>query len=318
MPNIHKKPKKVMTVTGPVSYEELGITDVHNHVWIEPSNPVDENAPALNQFVQIIDELKEYKEYGGQTILDCQPYGCGRNGEKLHALSSRSGVQIIAATGFHKKQYYPEDFWFWQLNAQKVCDYLCSELEDSLFETKDSQVLIKAGFIKIALESSWEDCPQAALEGAVYAANKLDALIEIHTEKGLLAWEICEYLLGRGISAHQIVLCHMDKRPDWGLHKELARLGVLLEYDTFFRPKYFPEENLWKLIEKMIEEGLSANISLATDMADPAFYHFIGGGVGLASLPGTIQERLLNNGVPKTERLQMLGGSIARRLAGIH
>jgi len=68
----------------------------------------------------------------------------------------------------------------------------------------------------------------------------------------------------------------MDKRPDIGLHQELAHLGVLLEYDTFYRPKYNPSENLWPLIEKNGNTGHADRIALATDMAEAELYYFIG------------------------------------------
>ena len=55
----------------------------------------------------------------------------------------------------------------------------------------------------------------------------------------------------------------------------------------------------------------------ATDMAEAALYHQIGGGPGLASLPGEIKEKLTARGIPEIDRQQMLGGNIARRLAGI-
>jgi hypothetical protein len=67
----------------------------------------------------------------------------------------------------------------------------------------------------------------------------------------------------------------------------------------------------------MVSAGLSDRIALATDMAEAAFYHTIGGGPGLASLPGEIQQKLTGKGIPEIDRKQMLGGNIARRLAGI-
>jgi len=142
--------------------------------------------------------------------------------------------------------------------------------------------------------------------------------MEIHTEKGALAEKACIYFSDLGLSPNQLVLCHMDKRPDAGLHKELARLGVLLEYDTFYRPKYNPSEKLWPLIEQMVSAGFSDRVALATDMAEPELYRHIGGGAGLASLPGEIQEQLNIKGFPETARKQMIGGNIARRLAGIN
>jgi predicted metal-dependent phosphotriesterase family hydrolase len=308
----------VMTVQGPLPYERLGITDTHNHLWIDLVPGADPSSPILNKFDSILNEMIEFRKKGGETLLDCQPDGCGRNGNKLLALSIASKVNLIACTGFHRKKYYPQNYWLWGAGAQKICDFLCSELEQGLVETSHTPTPVRAGFIKIALESAWADCPHAALEGAASAALKSKALMEIHTEKGALAEKACIYFADMGLSATQLVLCHMDKRPDPGLHKELARLGVLLEYDTFYRPKYNPSENLWPLIEKMVDAGFSDRVTLATDMAEPEFYRFIGGGAGLASLPSEIQDQLTKKGIPETARKQMLGSNIARRLAGIN
>ena len=310
--------RPVITVQGPFPYEHLGITDAHNHMWIEYVPGADPSAPILNQFDLILKELVEYREKGGETILDCQPEGCGRDGNQLLALSMASKVNIIACTGFHRKKYYPQNYWLWKAGAQKICDFLCSELEQGLFETLETPSPIKAGFIKIALESSWADCSHAALEGAAFAALKSKALMEIHTEKGALAEKACIYFTDLGLPPSQLVLCHMDKRPDASLHKELARLGVLLEYDTFYRPKYDPSANLWPLIGIMVNAGLSDRVALATDMAEAELYHHIGGGAGLASFPCEIKNQLIEKGFPETVRQQMLGGNIARRLAGIN
>jgi hypothetical protein len=68
----------------------------------------------------------------------------------------------------------------------------------------------------------------------------------------------------------------------------------------------------------MVAAGYSDRIAFATDMAESELYHFMGGGPGLASLPGEIQNQLNERGFPETVRKQMLGGNIARRLAGIN
>jgi predicted metal-dependent phosphotriesterase family hydrolase len=311
------EPRPVITVQGPIPYEHLGITDAHNHLWIKPVSDSDPSAPVLNQFDPILKELIEYREKGGETLLDCQPEGCGRDGNQLLALSKASRVNLIACTGFHRNKYYPQDHWLWEAGAQAVCDFLYSELEQGLSETLQMPSPVKAGFIKVALEASWADCPQAALEGAASAAFKSKALIEIHTEKGLLAEKACVYFTDLEVLPIQLVFCHMDKRPDIGLHQELAHLGALLEYDTFYRPKYNPAANLWPLIEHMVNAGYSDRIALATDMAEAELYYLIGGGAGLSSLPGEIQNQLTAKGFPETARMQMLGGNIARRLAGI-
>lgn len=168
----HSVPRTVVSVQGPLPYEHLEITDAHNHVWIESVPSADPSGPVLNQFDSILKELVEYREKGGHTLLDCQPEGCGRDGNRLVELSEASKVNLIACTGFHRKKYYPETHWLWRAGGEEICDFLCSELEQGLFETLGRVSPVRAGFIKIALEATWADCPQAALEGAASAAFK--------------------------------------------------------------------------------------------------------------------------------------------------
>jgi len=310
-------PGSVVTVLGPIPYQEMGIVDTHNHVWIDPVPGADPSAPVLNQFDSILCELEDFKTRGGGSILDCQPEGCGRNGLQLRELASRSGVNLVACTGFHRKKYYPADHRMFTIRAQKVFDFINSEFEQGLYETLENENPVKAGFIKIALENTWAECPMAAIEGAAMAALHKKCVIQIHTEKGALAEKAILYFTEIGVQPSQIVMCHMDKRPDTGLHKELARLGILLEYDTFYRPKYNPEDNLWPLIDFMVQNQLSSDVALATDMAEKELYRHIGGGAGLSSLPGEIRNRLISKGYPKEDVEMMLGGNIAKRLAGI-
>jgi phosphotriesterase-related protein len=112
----------------------------------------------------------------------------------------------------------------------------------------------------------------------------------------------------------QVILCHIDKRPDFGLHRELAQAGVLLEYDTFYRTKYDPEANLWPLIAQMAAAGLDGSIALATDMADPTLWAY-GGGPGPVAFPGSIRARLCTLDLTAASVERMMGSNIATRLA---
>ncbi len=310
-------PRPVRSVLGEISHDSLGITDAHNHVWIDQIPGADSAAPVLTQYEAILEELLDYKSAGGSSLLDCQPGGCGRNGNQLARLSRASGVNIIACTGFHRQRYYAPGHWLFSAESQPIAAYLLGELSEGLQETLNTDTPLRAGFIKIALEAEWKACPQAALEACAEAARASGALIAIHTEKGALAEKIVIYFQDRGVSPRQLVLCHLDKRPDLSLHAELARFGTLLEYDTFYRPKYQPETNLWPLIRGMHAFGLSSRVALATDMAEASLYKTIGGGPGLASLPGEIRLRLMQEGIPENAIQEMLGGNIARRLAGL-
>ncbi|MEZ4519528.1 MAG: hypothetical protein R3C44_22755 [Chloroflexota bacterium] len=122
-------------------------------------------------------------------------------------------------------------------------------------------------------------------------------------------------LSGPGVSPDRLVFCHVDKRPDFGLHRELAEAGVMLEYDTFFRPKYDPANNVWPLIGKMADAGLAGSVALATDMAEPSLWSRQGGTPGLMGFFTIIKSGLEDMGLPQSEIDALLGGNIAGRLA---
>ena len=305
----------VVTVNGNFPAEVVGICDAHNHVWIDVVPGAADGSPVLNYRLGILKELCDYHDAGGDAQTDCQPGGCGRDGNRLLELSRASGVKIIACTGFHRTRYYPDDHWLWRASAGEIANYLISELRYGLVESVEEGEMVRAGFVKIACEDRLERTPQAALEAALEAVTATGAAIQVHTEKGADAEAILRHFTDRGVPAGRIILCHMDKRPDFGLHTELARSGALLEYDTFFRPKYDPEHNLWPLIGRMVAAGLVENVALATDLAEAAAWKYLGQGPGLAAFPGEIRARLRRMGLKEGPIESLMGRNIARRLA---
>jgi predicted metal-dependent phosphotriesterase family hydrolase len=313
--NEHTTAKHLVTVLGEVQPNFDGIVDAHNHIWISKMPGVQPGSPFLDQYDPILQELKEYYAAGGRGIIDCQPVGCGRDANKLESLSKQSKVQIICCTGFHRRCYYPPDSLIWKLNLETLSDLYYQELQICLTETSKNEMPIRAGFIKVAFETSLQNTPQIQLEAATLAALKSGSAIEAHTEKGADAENIVKYFLDAGLSAQKIVLCHIDKRPELSLHRDLAKEGILLEYDTFFRPKYLPEKNLWPLLNQMIKDGFEDAVALATDMAEAQSWNLLGSGPGLIGICKQIKNRLEQEAYPKKTIEKILNRNILDRLS---
>jgi phosphotriesterase-related protein len=248
-------------------------------------------------------------------MIDCQPGGCGRNGEALAQVAAVSGVHIVGCTGFHLRKYYPPDAWIWKQSTQVAGDYFIQDLTQGMEECQEFETPVLAGFIKLACESTLDRTPAALLEAAVHASRVTGSAIEIHTEKGGDVEAIIEFFLNRGLQPSRLVICHIDKRPDFGLHRSLAERGLLLEYDTFYRPKYEPEKHLWPLLEQMASAGLAGSIALATDMAESNQWRRYGGSPGLAGALTQIKSRLESQGFEERSIRAMMGGNISQRLA---
>jgi len=306
---------KIKTVTGWVTPQQAGITDAHNHAWIEPVPGAMPGAPTLKDRELIAQELVDYHQAGGSTIVDCQPGGCGRNGHVLHWLSKTSAVHLVACTGFHLRKYYPGDYWLFNAPVEMAAEYFLDELRNGLVETRDTGTTVKAGFIKIACGATLEESPVHLMEAAIIASREINVAIEVHTEKGLQGEQIARNLLDFGLSPDKLILCHVDKRPDYGFHHEMLSAGITLEYDTFFRPKYHPDKHLWPLLERVVASGFEDQIVVATDMAETVLWSRLGTGPGLTGMMDQIMPRMKKIGFELETIQKLVGGNIASRLA---
>lgn len=306
----------IVTVRGAVPADSLGYVDAHSHVWIEPVPGGDPAAPVLNDETPICAELRDYRAVGGGAIVDCQPPDCGRNAKQLRWLSESSGVQIVGCTGFHLRHYYADDNApLWSMSAQAAADFFIDELQHGAVETRDLNAPVYPGFIKIAAEATLAASPLHLFEAAAAAALATGCAIEMHTERGAAIEQYLEFFVKQGLSPERLVFCHVDKRADFGLHRSMAQAGVVLEYDTFYRPKYDPEANLWVLLPQMIDAGLAASVALATDMAGGELWSRLGAGPGLTAFFTQIRARLEGLGIAPESIRALMGGNIAARLA---
>jgi phosphotriesterase-related protein len=305
----------LMTVTGPIRPAKAGVTDAHNHVWIAPMAGTGPGLPQLFDKPNIMAELSDYREAGGGTLIDCQPGGCGRDGRVLLELSRASGVHLVACTGFHLRKYYPPDYWLWQASVSEAQAYFVREIREGLAETRKIDQPVRAGCIKVACEVSVTQSPAALLEAAAMASLETGLAIEVHTEKGAEAEKIVAWFTRYDLRPERLILCHLDKRPDLDLHRHLAQQGVMLVYDTFYRPKYQPDKNVWPLLERMVADGLERQIAIATDMAEASMWSRLGGGPGLVGLITKIIPRLQNIGFEQSTIERLVGQNIANRLA---
>jgi phosphotriesterase-related protein len=107
----------------------------------------------------------------------------------------------------------------------------------------------------------------------------------------------------------------MDKRPDLGLHRELAQAGILLGYDTFARTTFKPEQNLWPLLLAMVQAGFDDHIAIGLDFARTSLWRHYGGWPGLVTLPDQILPRLHHEGLTETEVAKLTSQNVLRLLA---
>lgn len=303
---------KFQTVTGLVPVEDVRLADGHAHVWIAPQDGIAPEARIdLHDYDRIEAELCDFRAAGGTTLVDCQPGGAGRDTTKLAALARATGLHITATTGFHRQVYYPPDTWLWSASEADAAAYF---LEELTLGTRESGGTIPTTTIKIGYEGTIEDQTRVLMDAVAEVARQTGALVLFHTEAGRNVEALLPFFDERGVPPTRLYLCHIDKRPDLGLHRELAQAGALLGYDTFARPKYHPDQGVWKLLPVLVADGLGERISICLDLAFPEQWRQYGGQPGLLFLPTEVLPRLRAEGFDEATIARLTGGNIARYL----
>ena len=280
--------KKITSVTGELAPNELGYCQCHEHLFIRKGQPATVNsALCMDNYNSTVQELNMYLQHGGLSIVDAQPLGSGRMTENLVQASRETGVQIIASTGFHRPAFYSKTHWLYKIDQDKFINILIDEIETGMYINTDfnypvEQITAKAGIIKTAFEKG----PQTAfLSNLLQAAGTVSlhtgVPVMCHTDQGEAALEVVEILCNTGIPASSIIICHLDRKtnnPEY--HREVAKTGVFLEYDTIGRFKYHSDKAEIRLLWEMFNYGYENNLLLGLDTTKERMINY-GGSIGL-------------------------------------
>jgi phosphotriesterase-related protein len=308
----------LLTVTGPIPVEAVKLADGHAHLWISSFfRAAPTSGLALNNYEAIRAELTDLRAAGTTSLIDCQPGGCGRDARMLRRLAEVTGLHVTATTGFHRQTYYPPSGGVWSASEGQAAAYFVEELTVGTLETRRAEAAVRATTIKVGYEGAIDGQTRVLMEAAAFAARQTGAALLFHTAQGKNVEVLLPFFADRGVPPSRLYLCHMDKRPDLGLHRELAQAGVLLGYDTFARPQYDPERGAWPLIHALVSEGLERAIAIGLDLAYRAAWRSYGGQPGLSFLPEKVVPRLRAEGISEAAIRRLTAHNVAERLVRV-
>src|SRR3989475_4983230 len=116
----------IVTVLGPISPEELGVTDAHDHLFLRsPAFPGQD----FDDVDKAIDEVAGAVRGGLRSIVEVTPIGLGRRPAKLREVAEATGVHIVAATGYHRDAHYPEGHWVRTAPIELLAERILADLQ---------------------------------------------------------------------------------------------------------------------------------------------------------------------------------------------
>lgn len=311
--------KRLVTVQGDISLSDIGICHSHEHLFIKKGQPeILDKALVLDDFDKTKEEVLRFKELGGNTIVDAQPVGSGRNAKWLQKLSEETGINILASTGFHKHEFYKENHWIRQSTEMELAKLFIDELENGMYcdgedDWPRQQITAKSGLIKTAAGIEGTSGSYLPLfKAAARAALETGTSIMTHTELGYNALEQIKLYTDLGLKEEKLIICHLDRKM---AHEEyllyVASTGVYVELDTIGRYKYHSDNEEVSLISRLIENGHEDQILLGLDTTRNRMKSY-GGSIGLDHLQGTFLPMLEEAGITKEQIHKMMNTNPAK------
>ena len=262
----------IQTVTGNIQKNELGRCLAHQHIvegapgWDNILGANQQPYCFMDESVQVLTDARE--RFGLQTIVDATTADRGRNPQFLKEVSQRSGVNVIASTGYYTEKAGASNYFAVRMrfgNAeQEVYDMMHADITKGMRGTD-----IKAGVIKVATGYG-EITPYEDMFLRVAAAVSRDTGCAIisHTERGTMHLEQAKRLKEYGASPDRIMIGHLNNCDNIDELMQLAEEGVYLGFDRMGLvglSGITPENRRLALITGLAAAGYSDRIVLAHD-----------------------------------------------------
>jgi phosphotriesterase-related protein len=248
-------------VLGPISTDDLGFTLMHEHVLIA-------NWAMRQSFADYVDvprfveeaaaALRTVRERGVATMVDLTAINLGRDIHVIREVAERSGVQIIAATGF----YWNEEPWMEAWDHETLARYLVRDLEEGIQGTD-----IRAGIIKCATDRHGvTDLNRKLLEVSARAHRRTGAPISTHTSvaerTGLAQQDVFE---AEGVDLTRVVIGHCGDSEDLDYLEAILRRGSTIGMDRFGIDIILPTKQRVDTIAELCRRGWAEQMVLSHD-----------------------------------------------------
>ena len=331
--------ERVMTVTGEIRTDELGVTLVHEHVLVDASRwwrgpdsgapeqvamgPVDVSIlgelrmdPFANRDNCVLDdvevavaELGQLHILGGRTVVDASGPGSGRDPIALRQISEATGLQIVMGSGFYLDGSHPA-----RVGSMSVEDIADEIIRDATEGVGDSGV--RSGIIgEIGVSADFSPTERKSLRGAARAQQRTGLPLSVHMPGWLRRGdEVLDIVAEEGGDLDHTVLCHMNPSgADFDYQAGIAERGAYIEYDMVGMDFYYADQNAQSPcdeenainIARLVKNGYGQKVLMSQDV----FLKMMltrNGGFGYGYILRHFVPRLQRHGLSSDQTLMLL------------
>jgi phosphotriesterase-related protein len=262
---------QVNTARGPIDTSALGVTLMHEHVFIMTTE-IMQNYPEgwgdeAAREADAVARLNELNAAGVDTIVDLTVIGLGRYIPRIARVAAATKLNIVVATGLYTYNDVPFYFHYMGPGAQLdgpeiMTDMFVRDIEQGIADTG-----VKAAILKCATdEPGVTPGVERVLRAVAQAHRQTGAPISTHTHapsrRGLEQQRI---FADEGVDLSRVVIGHSGDSTDIDYLEELIANGSYIGMDRFGIDLILPFEDRVNTVARMCERGHADKMVLSHD-----------------------------------------------------
>lgn len=216
-----------MTVCGPVQPADIGVALMHEHLFINLLREYRGDG-LLHDPLLAVAECKNFKEFGGRTIVDCTNSSMGRDPRLLQEVAAKAGLNIVMGSGYYRDPYIDAG-WMDSHSVDEVAESIVEDLTSGVSGTG-----IRAGIIgEIGADKSYISAiEERSFRAAARAHLRTGVTITTHAARWPVGLAQLDLLADEGVAPERVIIGHCDTVPLPEYHLEVARRGAFVQFDN--------------------------------------------------------------------------------------
>jgi phosphotriesterase-related protein len=263
----------VQTVLGPIDPGSLGWTLPHEHtqisLWQVPGRwdywQLTRDEPV------ILEELRLFREAGGDGLVDLTLPGVGRDPAWLVAVSRASGLKVVMGCGWYRGAFYPAEALIERRSVDSLADELVREATEGVGDTG-----IKPGIVgEIGTDKPWiTPAEERVHRAAGRAARRTGLAVTTHAVMSSIGLEQLKIFEEEGVDPARVVIGHADSYRVLDHYLAIIERGASIEFD-FLGMSVTPQERhgegrVVELVCELLGRGHADRILLSQDVCHDA------------------------------------------------
>ena len=250
-----------MTVTGPVTPDELGIVLAHEHVFIDLVREY-RGSGLLNDEHLACQELRALKTAGGSTLVDLTLDEMGRDPVALRRVSEATGIAIVMGCGHYRDPYLDRD-WFDRMAVDAIADQIVLDVTDGVRDTG-----VRAGIIgEIGADRPHiSAAEERSFRAAARAHVKTGLTISTHAARWPVGLAQLRRLAEEGVEPRRVIVGHADTVPIPEYHLALAKKGCYVSFDSIGTGSSYDTHRAVDYVLDLVRAGFGSQVLLSHDV----------------------------------------------------